>query len=164
MRVNERTHERLLRRGWTTKIHVKNNPKRFDEDGAAFYTPLKLTCMETYSDRVNIVSKLEVDENSVVIFEGKIITLKELSETTTIHLDAVKYRYSVNPHNSEWIVDDVDPLRKYEYENKMYTLAELAIMGKLHYTTMQSRLKKMSVPDALKTPPRYSKDTPWKFR
>jgi hypothetical protein len=103
------------------------------------------------NQRTNLVYRTTISEDNLVYHHNRFMTLKEFSDITEINLRVVKYRWAIDPNDTEWILDDANDNRNYEYRGNMYNMAELAILANAYYKTIWARINKMgwSVVDAV---------------
>lgn len=92
--------------------------------------------------RVSVEAKTSVPDDSSIDYYGDTMTLTQLSELTSIHIDALKYRYAQYPAAIDWIISGEADNRYYEWNGEFYNLPELCIISGISYKTMFSRIRK----------------------
>lgn len=90
--------------------------------------------------RTNVSYKRNIPDDSPISYLNRVMTLKEFSEITGIHLIAVKYRYAQHYNCTDWILSEKDDCRFWIWEDRTYNLAELSLISGIPYKTLYSRL------------------------
>lgn len=132
------------------------------EPGNCRWTTMKSQCNNT---RKNLEYKLATDENTEVLYLDTLMTLKELSDITLIHIDVVKYRYcdalikgenfSNDPERlARYIVDPFGSARMYMFLGKPYTMKELELISGFSRSLIKDRIKLgWQIERIMETPP-----------
>lgn len=89
-------------------------------------------------------SRLDVPENSTIAHLNRDMTIVEFAQTTGLHLQVVKYRYSFNP-KVEWILNPTMSNRTHEWEGQFYNLSELAIIRGISLTDFLRRMREEKI-------------------
>lgn len=87
--------------------------------------------------------KVSIPDNSPIYLGSELMTIKEFSEKTGIHLTAVKYRYALHPNSPDWIMNSDTENRFFEFEGHLYNAAEISLMCGLSYSKTYDRLFKL---------------------
>ena len=90
--------------------------------------------------RSNLVYHTSISESSFIEWNGRRMSLAEFSETTKIHLTAVKYRYGLRPDDPEWIINPFYERRNYRWNGRKYTITELSLISGLPYHIIRNRI------------------------
>jgi hypothetical protein len=91
----------------------------------------------------NIKYRMNLDEQTLVLWNNETITIKQLSEITGIHLIAIKYRWAQHSHNVNWIIDDKgSDNRIHIWKEQRYSLVELSHISGIPYSRLHGRLLK----------------------
>lgn len=90
--------------------------------------------------RRNTSYRISIPDDTLVPYEGRGVTLKELSEITGIHLVALKYRWTKHPDCTDWILHSEFDNRHFEYKGHKYNLVELSHISGIPYPNIRARL------------------------
>ena len=102
--------------------------------------------------RDSLNNRISIPSESLILYGDRNITLKELSEITSIDLIAVKNR-RVLYGDVETIIDPPLPVYRHEYAGIRYSITELSIMSGIHYGVLRHRLNLgWSMEEVMNTP------------
>ena len=120
---------------WATKKEQANNRRARGEESS-------------FRNRLNIPDSFIIER------DNRKMSLKEFSEETGIFLIIVKYRWARHPMSIDWILDESDDNRFYNYHNHNYNLFELSLISGIKQSISFTRIIKQgwTVEQAVSTP------------